>query len=197
LTDKVGYSSIGGHVEPLEHADTSHAAVRELIEELFVDELADEPGFHPFEVTDSDVIYLGEWRPEVRGRHIFKEAVRYRSQWYFLKLRSHPRVYSPRSMPDGTVRRLRVQVDAYVFVAGESLNEDRLKQFRNSPFKLIDINDLKSVMDLAQAGKPVLEFDPTNDVPQFTPDLINIMTGDLRDELQEFAELVRRYATNG
>ena len=189
--------SVGGHVDPLEHADTSHAAVREVIEELFVNELDEDPDFRPFEITDSDVIYLGEWRPDVRGRHLFKEAVRYRSQWYFLKLRSHPRVYSPRTMPDGKVRRLRVQVDAFVFVASEAVTEERLNKLENSAFKLISMNDLKSAMDLAQAGKAVPGFDASRDVPLFSPDLVNIMTGDLRDEVIEFAELVRRYATNG
>lgn len=188
--------SVGGHVEPSEHADTSHAAIREVIEELFTDESL-ESGFRPFEVTDSDVVYLGEWRPEVRGRHLFKEAGAYDNKWYFLKLRTRPKVYSPRTMPDGTARRLRVRVDAFVFVASPLLDDDFLQQLKNSAYKLISVNDLKSVMDDAQASKPVPGFDPSNPVPIFSPDLVNIMTGDLRDELQEFAELVRRYSQDG
>lgn len=198
--DNVGMwdKSVGGHVEPNESTDTSRAAVREVIEELFSNELENKsPGFKTFEVTDSDVLYLGQWRSDARGRHIFKEASRYRSQWYYVKMQESPRVYTPREMTDGTVRRLRVRVEAYMFVAGEILTDDFLGSLQNSMYHLISINDLKSVMDKALAGGEVAGFDPTNKVPKFTPDLVNIMTGALRDELQEFAELVARHATDG
>lgn len=190
--------SVGGHVEPHESTDTSRAAVREVIEELFSNELEDKnPGFKAFEVSDSDVLYLGQWRPGARGRHVFKEAYRYRKQWYYFKMENSPRVYTPREMPDKTVKRLRVRVEAYVFVAGEVLTDEYLGTLENSPYQLVSINDLKSVMDGALAGKKVLGFDATNEVPKFTPDLVNIMTGGLRDELQQFAELVSRHAANG
>lgn len=198
--DNVGMwdKSVGGHVEPHESADTSRAAVREVIEELFSNELDDKnPGFKPFEVTDSDVLYLGQWRPDARGRHIFKEASRYRNQWYYVKMENSPRVYTPREMPDKTVKRLRVRVEAYMFVAGEVLTDEFLGDLKNSTYQLVSINDLKSVMDKALAGNEVPGFDATNHIPKFTPDLVNIMTGGLRDELQEFAELVRRHAANG
>ncbi|CAN5334707.1 hypothetical protein BH11ACT4_BH11ACT4_13160 [soil metagenome] len=190
--------SVGGHVEPHEATDTSRAAVREVIEELFSNETdTSDPGFQAFEAKDSEPLYLGQWRPGVRGRHVFKEASRYRKEWYYFKMENSPRVYTPREMPDGSVRRLRVRVEAYMFVAGEILTDDFLTTLENSVYQLVPINELKSVMDKALAGNAVDGFDATNEVPKFTPDLVNIMTGGLRDELQEFAELVSRHATDG
>lgn len=185
--------SVGGHVDPSEHADTSHGALREVIEELFTDELDAARGFRPFQVTDDDVVYLGEWRSEVRGRYMFKEAAHYDKRWFFVRLRNRPRVYTPRLMPDGSSRRLRVRADVFFFVAGDVLTEDKLGSLKNSAYKLVEVTDLKSVMDAAMSGTPVPGFDPTGDVPQFSPDLVNIMTGELRDELQEFAQMVKRY----
>lgn len=187
--------SVGGHVDPEE--DTPRTAVREVIEELFEDELKDDgTGFRPFEVAEDNVLYLGEWRADVRGRHIFKEASRYKKQWYFLKLRSGLRKYSPRVLPDGSIRRLRTRADVFAFVT-DNITDDSLSSLKNSAYKLISLGELKSAMDLALAGKEVDGFDPTLAVPKFSPDLVEIMTGDLRDELLQFAELVRRYADGG
>lgn len=186
--------SVGGHVDPEE--ETSRTVVREVIEELFVDEMKEEGlGFQPFQVKPDDVVYMGEWRPDIRGRHLFKEARQYGSRWYYVKIPEPQLLYSPRTLPDGTVRGLRVRADVFLFVASPILDDSLLDTLKNSVYKLIDANELKSAMDIAQAGGAVSSFDHTHTVPRFSPDLVNIMTGKLRDELQEFAELVRRYAT--
>ena len=104
-------------------------------------------------------------------------------------------VYSPRTLSSGTVKRLRVIADVYLFVSSGSLNDSVLDDLENSKFKLIELNELKDVMDISMAGGAVDGFDPdpTKKIPEFTPDLINIMTGELRDDLQEFSLNIKRY----
>jgi len=48
-------------------------------------------------------------------------------------------------------------------------------------------------MDKAQRSEDVLEFDEEFPVPKFTPDLINIMTGELRGTLEEFGQYIKSY----
>jgi hypothetical protein len=85
-------------------------------------------------------------------------------------------------------------------VAGPQLDEDFLRKLKNSTFKLIELPELKSVMDKAIAGAEVPGFDENrfdedqiNTIPKFTPDLRNIMTGKLRDILEEFSQYIKRY----
>jgi hypothetical protein len=68
-----------------------------------------------------------------------------------------------------------------------------LGELKNSRFKLIELTDLKSAMDQALRGGAVLGFDATQPVPKFTPDLVNIMTGRLRNTLEEFSQYIKRY----
>ena len=96
-------------------------------------------------------------------------------------------VYSPRVLPSGGVRRLRVIADVFLFVAPELFNDDMLLQLRNSEYKLLTVNDLKTAIHRGLAGEYTDGFGHEDGVPQFTPDLINVMTGQLRDVLQEFA----------
>lgn len=184
--------SVGGHVNPSEHADTYKGAVREVIEELFEDELV-VADFKPFTVDPTKIVFLGEWRPDLRRRRLFAEARQYDTEWFFVKLDHRPHVYSPRTMPDGSQRRLRVQADVFVFVAGPALNNERLSALHNSEYKLISLSALKTAMDHALSGKAVSSFDSVHSIPRFTPDLVNIMTGELRETLDGFADLVQRY----
>jgi site-specific recombinase len=55
-------------------------------------------------------------------------------------------------------------------------------------------------MDRAIAGEEIPGFDENrfdedkvNVIPKFTPDLRNIMTGKLRDVLEEFSQYIKRY----
>ena len=73
------------------------------------------------------------------------------------------------------------------------LSDETLGDLKNSEFKLVALSELKSVMDRALRGEAVSQFDPKNPVPRFSPDLINIMTGQLRDTLEEFSQYVKRY----
>jgi 8-oxo-dGTP pyrophosphatase MutT (NUDIX family) len=185
--------SVGGHIE-FEDVDTAHAVCREVVEELFVDEA--EQGYSSltrWAVADEDMIYLGEWRPRQRRRHPFYEIGGFNREWTFFRLVESQQLYSPRIMPDGTQRRIRVISDAFLFVAGPALSDESLGELKNSRFKLIELAELKSVMDQALRGSQVPGFDASQSVPKFTPDLVNIMTGRLRDILEEFSQYVKRY----
>lgn len=187
--------SVGGHVDFTIDVDTSRAMARELLEELFTDELrqGDKGNIKAWTVTDEDVVYLGEWRPDRRGFAPMKEVKRFDKEWAFFRLRDSQQVYSPRTMPDGKVRRLRVISDVYLFIAGPGLDEESLGDLENSMFKLLELSTLKSVMDRAVRGDKVPGFDIKLKIPKFSPDLINIMTGKLRDTLEEFSQYIKTY----
>jgi hypothetical protein len=108
-------------------------------------------------------------------------------------------LYSPRHMPSkdgGGIRRLRVIADVYLFVAGRSLKDESLGKLKNSKYKLVELSDLKTVMDKAIRQEAVEGFENGDDaraIPLFTPDLTNIMTGSLRDVLEEFSLYVKKY----
>lgn len=187
--------SVGGHVDFSIDVDTSRAVLREVIEELFSDEIKEKSKFFTaWSVTDEEVIYLGEWRPKQRRQYPFREVNSFQREWAFFRLRDSQRLYSPRTLDNGKTRRLRVISDVFLFVANTGLDDDSLGELKNSDFKLINLSDLKSVMDKALRKEEVPGFDPKNPVPLFSPDLTNIMTGELRDVLEEFSQYVKRYA---
>lgn len=188
--------SVGGHVDLSLDVETSRAVLRELVEELFSDEIKEsQSDFMKWTVTDEDIVYLGEWRPEKRRRYPFSEINVLEREWVFFRLQDSQYLYSPRELPDGRVRRLRVISDVFLFLAGSNLTDESLGELRNSTFKLIKLADLKNAMDRAMRGEIVPGFDETKPVPEFTPDLTNIMTGGLRDTLEEFAQYIKQYIT--
>jgi hypothetical protein len=188
--------SVGGHVDFAQDVGTSRAVVREVIEELYEDEDS-KPELGVWKPSDEEIIYLGEWRPKQRGRHPFQEVRSFEKEWAYFRLRDYQRLYSPREMPDGGMRRLRVIADVFLFVAGPNLTQASLGKLYNSKFKLVDLSELKSVMDRALRNEEVLEFDESRAQPLFTPDLVNIMTGELRAALVDFSQYVKRYIHDG
>ncbi len=190
--------SVGGHIEFSDY-DTSRAAFREVVEELFIEEPEYiKSNLKKWVVSDEEIIYLGDWRPSQRRWHPFHEILSFGREWAFFRLRESVPVYSPRMLPNGTMRRLRVIPDVFLFVAGPQLTEGFLEGLKNSTFQLIELAKLKNVMDRAISNKEVPGFDknkfgPAKQVPEFTPDLVNIMTGGLRDVLGEFSQYIKRY----
>jgi hypothetical protein len=185
--------SVGGHIE-FTDIDTAHAVCREVIEELFIDET--EQGYTNFTkwaVPDEDMIHLGEWRPQQRRRYPFREIRAFQREWAFFRLIESQHLYSPRILPSGVQRRIRVIADAFLFVAGPTLSMASLEELKNSRFKLIEVAELKSAMDQALRGERVPGFDATQRIPKFTPDLVNIMTGRLRDVLEDFSQYIKQY----
>jgi len=188
--------SVGGHVDYKTDFDTSRAMSRELIEELFTDELKQENNgedIKAWKVTDEDVLYLGEWRPERRKASPILEAGEFVKEWCFFRIKKSQQVYSPRTLINKEIRRLRVIADVYLFIAGPSLNKKNLGNLANSTFKLLELSELKTSMDKALRGEQVINFEKKRKKPLFTPDLVNIMTGELRDILEEFSQLIKTY----
>jgi tetratricopeptide (TPR) repeat protein len=184
--------SVGGHIDFESDPDMSHAALREVIEELYSDEMKQgKSGF--IAVSDKEMVNLGEWRPNKRRRFPFHEIRTFDREWAFFKLQDSQHLYSPRTLSDGRIRRLRVIADVFLFVASPKLIESSLGSLKNSTFKLIELSELKDAMDRALRKEEVHGFDETNSIPAFTPDLINIMTGNLRGTLEEFSQYIKKY----
>ncbi|MBM3300642.1 MAG: NUDIX domain-containing protein, partial [Deltaproteobacteria bacterium] len=117
--------SVGGHVDLSKDTDTSRAITRELIEELFTEELKAQD-LKTWDITDTDMIYLGEWRPEKRKGFPFQEVSQFRTEWVYFRIRESQRLYSPRRVNSGRERGLRVIADVFFFVAGEGLADSSL-----------------------------------------------------------------------
>ncbi len=186
--------SAGGHTN-LVDLDTSRAVPREVIEELYSEEKdkEDRVDFSVWDVSNKEIIYLGEWRPSQRNWYPFHEIRSFSREWAFFRLQDLTRLYSPRSLPDGKERRLRVIADVFLFVAGSQLNDISLRKLKNSKFKLIELSKLKDAMNRAMRDEEVPGFDEDRSVPRFTPDLINVMCGELRDPLEELSQYIKHY----
>lgn len=186
--------SVGGHVDFEKDIDTSRAVLREVIEELFSDEMKkSKVDFTPWwAVSDAEMVYLGEWRPGQRRRQPFNEINSFRHEWTYFRLPYSQPIYSPRTLPDGRVRRLRVIADAFLFITSPALSDECTGELKNSMFKLIELSELKNAMDKALRKEKVPEFDKKR-IPKFTPDLTNIMTGELRGNLEEFSQYIKKY----
>ncbi len=197
--------SVGGHIDFNRERSSSDAAVRELIEELYIKEKEAQQGeeFSLLSEDPSKVRYLGEWFPEDLGTD-YLESLRVlesvckegEEPWVFYKLPDTIEHNTPRVIPEelgGGERRLRVLADVFIFVANTALTPDHvMRAFQNSEFRLIRPDRLKSWIETGKDdhGK---EFEPT-------PDLQYIMSGKLRDILDEVTQLVeyaeiRRAAT--
>lgn len=199
--------SVGGHFEFTDYR-MSRAAYREVVEELFTEEPEDvKSDLKKWAISDEEIVYLGDWRPETRMWYPFREIRSFSREWAYFSLpevEGLERLYSPRTLPGGKVRRLRVIPDVFLFVAGPQLTEGFLVRLKNSTFKLVELPELKSVMDRAIAGEKVPGFDENRfderkikAVPAFTPDLQQVMTGKLRDVLEEFSQYIKRFIELG
>ena len=185
--------SVGGHVDFDVDFDTSQAVLREVIEELFSEEMKkSKVDLTTWAVSNEDLIYLGDWRPNRRQKYPFYELNHIRREWAFFKASDSPHISSPRTLPDGGIRRLQVIADVFLFLTGPAFNDESLGILENSKFKLIELSELKNVMDKALRNEKVKDFD-SKQIPQFTPDLTNVMTGKLRDTLEEFSQYIKRY----
>ena len=186
--------SVGGHVDFKKEFDTSRSVVREVVEELFSEEMKkSKVDLTAWAVSDEDMIYLGDWRPNQRRRHPFLEINKFHREWAFFRLPGSQPFYSPRTLKDGRIRSLRTISDVYLFVSGPGLTDDSLGELKNSKFKLIEISELKNAMNKAIRNEEISNFDQDFKIPLFTPDLTNIMTGKLRDSLEEFTQYIKKY----
>jgi tetratricopeptide (TPR) repeat protein len=185
--------SASGHIK-FTDVDASRAVCREIIEELFSDGTErGYPSFARWAVRDDDMIYLGEWRLDQRRRYPFREIRGFDREWAFFRLPHPQSLYSPRILPDGTQHRIRVIADAFLFVAGPALTDASLGGLTDNRFRLIELTELKNVMDRALRDEQVPGFDASQPIPRFTPDLVNIMTGHLRDTLEDFSQYIKKY----
>lgn len=181
--------SVGGHVDFTQERSAHLAAVRELIEELYTDESTDastsllDPGVQK-------PVYLGDWRPDNLGEEFLNSvSLHERSS----KHGSEPWVYyrypqegfthhTPRLLPDGGQRMLKVIPEIYIFIANASLNKD-VEHLNNSDFRLVDPNDLRTWV-MNKKGISGEDF-------KATPDLTYVMTSHLRELLSDVRDLIQ------
>jgi isopentenyldiphosphate isomerase len=80
--------SVGGHIAYRSDFDSTEAVSRELIEELFKkEEIAQTHTHKSYFVEDIDeMIFLGDWRPEVRFNMPFEEIKRNEREWLYFRL---------------------------------------------------------------------------------------------------------------
>ncbi len=176
--------SVGGHVDWSRELTSARTAVRELIEELFEDELNKESMAH-FTESEANVIYMGDWRPDKRGRRPLEEIRGFKgNEWAYFSLRDQLQLDTPRYFTD-RVKRLRVIADIYLFIANRDLRVENLK---NSQFRLVRVTDLKSEIDRSPALEP-----GASSTSGFlaSPDLRYVMSGPLREVLEEVSQAVR------
>lgn len=185
--------SVGGHIDFENEKSTQEAVVRELIEELYKEEKVQQTG-HGFSMLSEDiskVYFLGDWRLEDNGPYYLDHIKLIESKkksgeenWVFYKLPYNFTHNTPRILPDNRGERwLRVMVDVFVFITNTEVNDEYLLRFKNSQYLLIDPNRLKTWMEegLDERGNEFL----------ITPDLKYIMTGKLRNVIDEVSSTIK------
>lgn len=185
--------SVGGHIDYNKERSSADAAVRELIEELYVKEKDRQTG-HEFSLLGEDlskVLFLGDWRPGKLGPDyltpvmlVEKTSKDNEEPWVFYRVPGTIEHNTPRILPDNQgERKLRVLADIFVFIANTVLTpEYAQKVLKNSRYRLIEPDRLKSWIDN--------EKDDESEPFLATPDLRYVMTGKLRELLQEVAQLI-------
>jgi len=96
---------------------------------------------------------------------------------------------TPRILSDGRERFLHFIVDVFVFIANTSVTDESVKQMANSKYLLVDPGKLKTWID--QGKKDVLADDDDDYSFVVTPDLKFIMTGYLRDTIEEVSLTIK------
>ncbi|GHV92716.1 hypothetical protein AGMMS50268_32190 [Spirochaetia bacterium] len=198
--------SIGGHVDlEKDTVDTSKAAAREMLEELYKVE-AEAQGkdldAEKMKINEDLPIYLGEWRREIRNTFPFSEIKKNKEEYYFFRIKynfSKTVVDSPRFLPDESESPVKCFADVYVFVMPENF-KDTIKDLKNSQYKLLELYELNDCYLDKQIEVITMNEDKieTRKVEKFnpTPDLKKIITGDLWAELNSFADYLKEGLTN-
>lgn len=197
--------SIGGHLNLSEVKSTQDGAVRELIEELFTKENKQQSG-HKFSMLTEDpskVYFLGDWNIKNFGStylnqiSLFEQDKKYGEEnWVFYKIPTTFEHNTPRLLPDNKGKRwLRVIVDSFIFISNTSVNDETIKTMENSQFLLVEPSKLKTWVETGE--KDILakdDSDGNKDNYDFnvTPDLEYIMTGVLRDLIEEVSIAIKQ-----
>ena len=185
--------SVGGHIDFRLERASSASVVRELIEELYTKEKKQQSG-HAFSLLSEDpsrVHYLGHWRPGDIGPDYLQPVARLEEgtakgeePWVYFKIPGTIQRDTPRILPDGTQRKLRVLADAYIFLSNTLLTREYAKgELKNSEYELLEPSKIKSWIDLGKDDREQ-EF-------LATPDLQFIMSGRLRNTIEEASQMVR------
>jgi len=191
--------SIGGHIDFNIERSTPDAASRELIEELFTKENKQQQG-HSFSMLSEDlskIYYLGDWRIEDHGVDYLSQIKlleKWKSQgeenWVFYKIPTSISHNTPRILPDGRGERwLRVIADVFVFISNTSVTDKTVKGMENSKYLLVEPSRLKTWIDKGE--KDILAYDGDDSSFKVTPDLKFIMTGALRDIIEEVSMTIQ------
>lgn len=178
--------SVGGHADYLVDTDTSKTVPREVIEELITNETVKSQFI---QTNDTDVVFLGEWKPEQRYDNPFYEIRNGKDQWVYFRLPESYRTISPRILPDGTSRRNEVIADVYLFIFSEGVSKKTIQAFENSDYKLIEPTLLKTVIENSEEGISTPSFSG-DAIPKFSPDLKYAFSSKLRDRLEEFQSYI-------
>ncbi|HVF38439.1 MAG TPA: NUDIX domain-containing protein [Gemmatimonadaceae bacterium] len=185
--------SAGGHVD-IADLSSSHAAERELLEELY---LPDAEYTRYMRENPRDVINLGVWRPEKRGYERALEDI-YElgpDDWAYFALPDQVQRTSQRFVHESklldatsTVMETKFISDVFFFVAPStfaSRDFETLSRAAGIEHRLVDIADLLHWVESEKSAGLASA--------QFTDDLLYICDY-FRDRLEQFAEMLR--ATN-
>jgi len=185
--------SVGGHIDFNRERSSAEAAVRELIEELYTKEQQQQTG-HAFSLLSEDpkhVYFLGDWRPDNLGpeylTHIIlleRDTKRGHEPWVQYRIPGTIEHNTPRLLPNGSQRRLRVLADVFIVIANTILTaETARRELQNSEYLLLEPATIKTWIE---SGR-----DDRGEEFKATPDLEFIMTGALRDIIEEASQLIK------
>lgn len=185
--------SVGGHIDFNRERSSAEAAVRELIEELYTKEQEQQTG-HAFSLLSDDpthVYFLGDWRPDHCGpeylNHVAlleRDKKQGHEPWVQFRIPGTLEHNTPRLLPNGTQRRLRVLADVFIVIANTVLTAEAAREgLQNSEYLLLEPATIKTWIENGRNDRGE-EF-------KATPDLEFIMTGALRDTIEEASQMIK------
>lgn len=182
--------SVGGHIA-LEDIASEKAAAREIAEELFTLEHAEQGGHGEIDfinINEDKMIFLGEWLPGRRYLLPFSEINNQKDEYYFFRIDypfSKEVQNSPRHLPNGDIQDVFVYADVFVCIASESFKLDKLN---NAKYRLVELYELKDALNDGVIQMP----DGSYEVFKPSPDLRNIIRSRLWQELVGFSDFLAR-----
>lgn len=184
--------SVGGHVSA-DDIDTVKAAARELAEELYTVEAADQGGHgqsNYLQVNVNKMKFLGEWLPNTRYVLPFEEVNNQKDESYFFRMNytfSKVVLNSPRHLPNGDIRDVYTFTDVYVCVVGSHF-EERMNELKNAKYRLIELYELKDAMVDGEIQDEEGNWEPFN----VSPDLRTIVHSELWQDLTQFSDYLKK-----
>lgn len=181
--------SVGGHVD-LQDIDTAKAIAREVGEELYTTEKAEQGGHEDtsfIAIQPDKMIFLGEWKTNRRYILPLQDVNSHQDEFLYFRFAydfsTTPKL-SPRNLPNGDVLNVHTFSDVFVCITPKNFDTESLK---NSKYKIVELYELKEMYN----KKSCINNDGKEEKFVVAPDLQSIIESSMWDQLTSFSDYIK------